>query len=102
MNEKLTTIRLSSEVDKDIETIAVFEDTDKSKVIRELIVLGIKEKKLQEALFLFTKGKISMWKAASLCKLSLWEMMDIIAERKVTIPYGRNQLEDDLKGLKGL
>ncbi|MEK6792369.1 MAG: UPF0175 family protein, partial [Nanoarchaeota archaeon] len=96
------TIRLSSEVDRDIETIAKFEDTDKSKVIREIMALGIKEKKLQEALFLFTKGKISMWKAATLCGLSLWEMMDIISERKITVPYGINQLEEDLKGLKGL
>lgn len=100
MSEKLTTIRLSIELDKELERLARLKDTDKSKLIRDLIILGIKEKKIQEALYMYSKGKISMAKAARLADLSLWEMMEIIAERKISMPYGIRELEEDLKGLK--
>ncbi len=100
MNEKLTTIRLSVDLDTELERMARLKDTDKSKLIRDLIIIGIKEKILQEALFSYSKGKITMWKAARMAGLSLWEMMEIIAERKIQMPYGIRELEEDLKGLK--
>ena len=100
MNEKLTTIRLSIDIDRELERLARLKDTDKSKLIRDLIILGIKENKIQESLYLYSKGKVSMWKGARLAGLSLWEMMEIIAERKVIMPYGIKELEEDLKGLK--
>ena len=100
MKEKLTTIRLSIDLDKELEKLAKLKDTDKSKLIRDLIILGIREKKLQESLSLYSKGKISLWKSARLAGLSLWEMMEIIAERKVPMPYSIRELEEDLKGLK--
>jgi predicted HTH domain antitoxin len=100
MGEKLTTIRLNMNIDKEIERLARAQGTDKSKLIRDLIIFGIKEKKLQEALYLYSKGKISMWKGARMAGLSLWQMMEIIAERKIPMPYGIKELEEDLKGLK--
>ncbi|MBM3232498.1 UPF0175 family protein [Candidatus Pacearchaeota archaeon] len=100
MKEKLTTIRLSINLDKELEKLAVLKDTDKSKLIRDLLILGIREKKIQEALILYSKGKISLGKAARVAGLSLWEMMEIVAERKIPMPYGIRELEEDLKGLK--
>lgn len=94
------TIRLSKDIDNELEKLARLKDTNKSKLIRDLIVLGIKEKKVQEALSLYSKGKITMWKGARIAGLSLWEMMGIIAERKIPMPYGIKELEEDLKGLK--
>lgn len=99
MSEKLTTIRLSTELDQEIEKLARLKDTDKSKLIRDLLVLGIKEKKLQYLLSLYSKGKISKAKAARLLGISLWEIMEIIAERKIAMPYGIRELEEDIKGL---
>ena len=61
----------------------------------------MKNNGLENALRLYSKGKISLWKAATLSGISLWEMMEIIAERKIPMPYGIKQLEEDLKGLKG-
>lgn len=100
MKEKLTSIRLSSEIEGEIEKMALSKDTDKSKLMRDLLILGLKEKKLQEVLELYAKGRITMWKAARMAGLSMWEMMDIIAQRKITMPYGMRELEQDLQGLK--
>jgi predicted HTH domain antitoxin len=100
MKEKLTTIRLDLAIDRELEQLAKLKDTDKSKLIRDLILLGIREKKLQEALKLYAQGRVTLWKAATLSGLSVWEMMEIIAERKIPMPYGIRELEEDLKGLK--
>lgn len=99
MKEKLMTFRLPIEVDKEIEKLASLEDTDKSKLIRELIVLGIKERKLEEALKLYIQSRISLWKAARLADLSLWKMMEIVKERKIPAQYGEKELKEDLKAL---
>ena len=100
VKEKLTTIRLDLDTDKDLEMLAKLKDTDKSKLIRDLIVLGIKEKKIDESLKLYSKGKVSLWKAATLAGISLWEMMEIAAERKIPAQYGERELKEDLNALK--
>ena len=100
MKEKLTTIRISSEIEDEIERIAEIKDTDKSKLIRELILLGIKELKIEEALKLYSAGKISLWKAARLADVSLWKMIEIVAERKIPAQYTEKELKEDLKGLR--
>lgn len=64
--------------------------------MRELIVTGLKEKKLKEALRFYTEGKISLWRAARLAEVSLWRMMEIVAERKILAQYGERELREDL------
>lgn len=100
MKEKLMTFRLPLEIDKEIETIASLEDSDKSKLMRELIVLGLKEKKIKESIKLYSEGKITLWKAASLSGVSLWKMFDIIKEKKISLQYGERELAEDLKAMK--
>lgn len=100
MKEKLMTLRLPQKIDIEIESLASREDTDKSKLIRELIFLGIQEKKLREAIKLYAEGRISLWKAASLCDISLWKMIEIMKERKIPAQYGLKELKEDLTALR--
>lgn len=100
MKDKLMTFRLPVEVDKEIEELASKEDTDKSKLLRELILLGVKEKRLKEALRLYVQGKITLWKAARISGFSLWEMIEIVRERKIPAQYGERELKEDLKALQ--
>ncbi|MBS3072193.1 UPF0175 family protein [Candidatus Pacearchaeota archaeon] len=100
MKEKLMTFRLPLEIDIEIERIAKLEDSDKSKLIRELIISGIKEKKIEELIKLYEKGKVTLWKAARLAKISLWEMIEIVKERKIPAQYGETELKKDIEALK--
>ena len=99
MEEKLTTFRMPVDVEKEIEMLASEEGKDKSKIIRELLKSGIKEKKIEHALKLYKEGKITLWKAARVSDVSLWRMMEILRERKITIQYGERELSEDLKAL---
>ena len=100
MAEKLATFRLPLEVDKELEKLAQVKGTDKSKVMRELLILGIKEKKIEESFKLYIKGKVTLWKASKLAGLSLWEMMEIVRERKIPAQYGVKELKEDIKALR--
>ncbi len=91
--------RLPAEINKEIEKISYTEDTDKSKLIRELIVSGIKARKLEEAIKAYSEGRVSLWKAATMAGISLWKMMDIVKERKIEVQYGERELKEDLKAL---
>ena len=94
------TLRLPQKIDIEIESIASKEDTDKSKLIRELIFLGIQEKRLEMAIKLYVEGKITLWKAARLCDISIWKMMEIMKERKISAQYGEKELKEDLLALR--
>lgn len=100
MKDKLTSIRLPIEIEIEIDRLAKIKDTNKSKLIRELIMLGIKEIKLEMALALYVKGRVSLWKAATLAEISLWGMMEIVKQRKIPIQYGEKELKEDLKALR--
>lgn len=97
IKEKLISFRLPVKVDEEIEKIASLEDTDKSKVMRELLIIGVKGKKLEESLKLYSEGKISLWKAARIADISLWKIMEIVKEKKIPIQYGEKELKEDLK-----
>ena len=99
MKEKLATFRLPTEVDKEIEKLAEVEGKDKSKIMRELLILGINEKKIEEALHLYKDGKVTLWKASRLADISLWKMLEIVKERKIPAQYGEKELKEDLKAL---
>ncbi len=100
MKDKLMTLRIPLEIDKEIEELARIKDTDKSKLVRELIFLGVKEKKLEEAVKLYAHGKITLWKAARLAGLSLWKMIEVMEERRIPAQYGKKELEEDIKVLR--
>jgi len=100
MKEKLMTLRLPQKIDIEIESMASMEDTDKSKLVRELIFLGMQEKRLGMAIKLYVEGKITLWKAARLCDISIWRMMEIMKERKISAQYGEKELREDLLALR--
>jgi len=100
MKEKLRSFRLPLKIDKEIEIMASLEDSDKSKLMRELIILGLKEKKIKESVKLYSEGKISLWKAATLSDVSSWKMLEIIKEKKVSLQYGERELAEDFKAMK--
>ena len=54
-----------------------------------------KDEKLNEAIDMYSNGQVSLWKAARMAGISLWEMMEIVSERKIPAQYGRRELEKD-------
>jgi predicted HTH domain antitoxin len=97
--EKLISLRVPTELLKELGQLAKDEMKDRSEFTRELLAIGLKEKRLQRSLELYTNGKATLWKASRLAGVSLWEMMGILRARKVSAQYGLHELEEDLKAL---
>lgn len=97
---EVISLRLPAETFEELEKIAREESKDKSRLMRELLALGIKEKKLEKAIQLYKEGKVTLWKAARVAGISLWQMMEVMREHRVEAQYGLRELEEDLKALK--
>ncbi len=60
---------------------------------------GVQKKDLDKALKDYEKGKVTLWQAARKCGISVWEMIDKAKEKRTHVPYGLDELKEDLKGL---
>jgi len=86
---------------KDLEKIEKEEQTDRATVVRKLLAQAIAVWKLERALMLYCEGKITIWKAAKIADLSLWEMMEVVRERKIPFQYVYEDFREDFeKALK--
>ncbi len=99
MTVTLTT-RAPKELAKKIEEMARRYSVDKSTMLRRLLSDAVEIKTQQEAIKLYKEGKVSLWKAAKLARLSLWEMMDLIAKEGIYLDYGLKELKEDLEPLR--
>ncbi|VVB84142.1 Uncharacterised protein [uncultured archaeon] len=76
---------------------------------RDLInIFKVREKefphKIRETLSieLYREGLISIGKAAEIAKVSIWEMQEILARRKIRLDYYKQDLEKEIKNLKNV
>lgn len=87
--------RLPESVVRDIDYVAGEEGTDKSKVVRELLSEGVRNKLFDLALEKYSKRMVSVGRAAELAKLPLADFIAMAAARKVPLNYSAASLEKD-------
>lgn len=97
---KILTIRAPDALVKEIEVLAKEEQLNRSTLIRRLLADAVQNKRITKALNLYKNGRISIGKAAEIAKLSIWEMLDLIAEKGLHIDYGSVELLEDIKPLR--
>lgn len=89
--------RIPEDVAKDINYLAKEENTDKSKIIRELLTDAVKEKLIEIALEKYARREVSLGKAAELARIPLSDFMVRAAEGKLPVNYSLDSLEKDFK-----
>jgi len=89
--------RFHPEVADELERIASEERVDKSTVIVRAADLYVKRWKLEKALKSYSEGKVTLWKAAEVAGLSLWELMDEVQKRKIPLQYTSEDFIEDFK-----
>jgi len=92
--------RLSKERVELIEEIAREEKVDKSTILDRALEHYTKEWKLQKALESYREGQVTLSRAAEIAGISVWEMIDVIREKKISLQYDIEDLEEDLKALE--
>lgn len=80
-----------------LERIAREERVDRSTVIVRALQRYIREWKLEKALTLFREGKVTLWKAASLAGVSIWQIIGVIEEKKIPMQYTFEDFKEDFE-----
>ncbi len=96
---------LSVKVDKEkirqLEEIAREEQSDRSTTARRLLDIGMKEWKVNKAIEMFRRGKVSLWRGAASAGVSLREFIEILDERKVAwVGVSALELESEAKAIE--
>jgi predicted HTH domain antitoxin len=94
------TTRLPQKTLEEIESIAERERVDRSELIRRLLDAALQQRRIDEAVKAYGEGKVTLWKASEMAGLSLREMMDIVKEKKIPIPYTQDDLNRDIEYVK--
>ena len=98
---EIVSTRVSDNMAKDLEEIEKEEKADRATVVRKLLAKAIADWKLEKALTLYSNGKVTLWKASKIAGLSLWEMMEIVRQRKISFQYSYEDFREDFeKALK--
>ena len=94
---KNISIRLKEDFMKEAKRLAKLEMVDKSTIIREALEKGFAEIKLEIAIEMFSKGKISTTEAAEIAELSVGEMMDELVRRGIRPNITKEDIMDSLE-----
>lgn len=92
-------VRLSKETLEEVDRLADRLKTDRSEALRRFIERGLREARIDEALDLLRKGKVSVGRAAELAAVTLYEMLDLARQHRIPSGYGLEDLERDLREL---
>ncbi len=93
------TTRVEDKLAKLIDEIAKVEGMDRSTVIRRFLMSSTTEWLIEKHLREYEEGKLTLWKAAEKCEMTLWEIMAEVKKRRIEVPYSLEDLQEDLKAL---
>ncbi|MEM3581066.1 MAG: UPF0175 family protein [Candidatus Bathyarchaeia archaeon] len=92
--------RLPKERVRLVEEIAKEEKVDKSTILERALEHYTREWKLMKAVELYRDGRVTLSRASEIAGVSVWEMIDVLAQKKVTLQYSVEDLREDLKALE--
>lgn len=98
MAYKTIATRVPKEIDDFLKKIMKEEKLDKSTTTRRILERGIAEWRKERALDLLKKGKVTLVKAAEIAGISIYEMMELVNEKKIDyIHITEEELEKEIK-----
>lgn len=75
--------RIPKEMEEEVEGLMREEHLEKSAALRKLMRMGLERYRQERALRLLADGKATLSRAAEIAKLSIWEMLDLVRERRI-------------------
>jgi predicted HTH domain antitoxin len=90
--------RVPGKLEKEIHDVMDFLNVEKAQAVRMILEIGISEWRKKTALELLRDGKVTFTKAARLAKLDLWDLADLIRDRRVEwVRTSVRELEEEAK-----
>ena len=86
-------IVLPDDLKEEIDKLKELYKEDQSSLIRKLLWKSIAQEKLEFALREYLSDKISFGRASEISGISIWEMLDELKKRNVTLDYKISEAE---------
>ncbi len=97
MTEVTVAARIPKELNRLITQISTEEKVDRSTIVRKLLDIGAREWRVQTALDKYQQGNVTLPRAASIAGLTIYEMIDLLEERRISYRYDISDLEEHVK-----
>jgi len=98
MGDKISFV-IPEELKKEIDNLKEMYKEDQSSLIRRLLWRSINEEKTDFAIKEYLNEKISMGKAAKIAGISIWEMLDELKKRNITLKYKISEAQSEIENL---
>lgn len=96
---KTITTRLPDDFVKKLKQISEIEHIDTSAVVRRLLAEAIKEWRKDYAVEQYKKGDFSFGQLAEFAGISVWDVPNLLMEKKVHLNYDKEELARELKNI---
>lgn len=70
---------------------------DRQTLIKNILISGLKQYRIELAIQRYLEGEVSTWKAAEMAGTSLRKMNKILQEKGVEMHYSEKSLKEDLE-----
>ena len=98
MGDKISFV-IPEELKKEIDNLKEMYKEEQSSLIRRLLWRSINEEKTDFAIKEYLNEKISMGKAAEIAGISIWEMLDELKKRDITLKYKISEAQSEIENL---
>lgn len=98
MGDKISII-LPDDLKEEIDKLKELYNEDQSSYIRKLLWKSVAQEKLEYALKQYIEDKISLGKASEFAGISIWEMLDELHKRNITLKYKISEAEFEIENL---
>ena len=96
MGDKISII-LPDDLKEEIDKLRELNKEDQSSYIRKLLWKIIAQEKLEFALKEYLSDKISIDKASEIAGICIWEMLDELKKRNITLNYKLSEAELEIE-----
>jgi len=93
---KIVTAQLQDEMIRELEKFMKVHGIDRSTAIRKLLEKSLDQWKIERAISEYMNGSVSLMKASEVAGLSIWEFIDELQKRDVTINISLDAVEESL------
>ncbi len=94
---ELITLRTVPEDEKRLQKLAKLDERSKPDEIRFVLEKGIRERLKEIAIEKYTRGELTLSKAAELAEISIWEMLEIFKTKKISYNLDMEAVSEALK-----
>lgn len=90
-------VRIPKDIEEELRLVVEREGLDRSTALRKMLEKGLKEWKKELALQLLREGKVTLWKAAEVAGVTIWEMLELVEEEGISLPIRAEDVIEDIK-----